>query len=347
MSKSKGNVIYADDLVDFFGVDAVRYFVLSEMPYETDGLINWEWVTDKINNDLANIFGNLVSRTVAMSNKYFNGILKNGGKEEDVDKDLKEVVTTAFARTRTKINEFKISDALAEIFTVFKRANKYIDETAPWVLAKDENKADRLQTVMYNLAESIVIGASLLEPFMPETCARVVKMFGTELRPYEGIERFGLIADGTKVAENTEILFRRLDIKEVTEKAGAMYAARKTAVSTDDKKEIKPAVTIDDFAKLDLRVAKVIRAEKVEKADKLLHLTIDVGGEERSIVSGIAKFYAPESVVGKDVIIIANLAPVKLRGIESQGMILCAEDKDGKVVIVSPETAVISGAEVR
>ncbi len=346
MSKSKGNVIYADDLVDFFGVDAVRYFVLSEMPFETDGIINWEWVTDKINNDLANIFGNLVSRTVAMSNKYFDGVLSNRGVEEVGDKDLKAVVISADQRTRAKMNDFKISDALSEIFTVFKRANKYIDETAPWVLAKQESNADRLHTVLYNLAESIVIGASLLEPFMPETCARVVKMFGTELRSYEDIEKFGLIKEGTKVADKTEILFQRLDIKEVTEKANAMYAARKTAVK-EESKPVKPTITIDDFAKLDLRVAKVVKAEKVEKADKLLHLTVDVGGEERSIVSGIAKFYTPEEMVGKEVVIIANLAPAKLRGIESQGMILCAEDKDGKVVIVSPEVAVGGGAEVR
>ncbi len=346
MSKSKGNVIYADDLVDFFGVDAVRYFVLSEMPFETDGIINWEWVTDKINNDLANIFGNLVSRTVAMSNKYFDGVLSNRGVEEVCDKDLKAVVISAYQRTRAKMNDFKISDALSEIFTVFKRANKYIDETAPWVLAKQESNADRLHTVLYNLAESIVIGASLLEPFMPETCARVVKMFGTELRSYEDIEKFGLIKEGTKVADKTEILFQRLDIKEVTEKANAMYAARKTAVK-EESKPVKPTITIDDFAKLDLRVAKVVKAEKVEKADKLLHLTVDVGGEERSIVSGIAKFYTPEEMVGKEVVIIANLAPAKLRGIESQGMILCAEDKDGKVVIVSPEVAVGGGAEVR
>lgn len=346
MSKSKGNVIYADDLVDFFGVDAVRYFVLSEMPFETDGIINWEWVTDKINNDLANIFGNLVSRTVAMSNKYFDGVLSNRGVEEVCDKDLKAVVISAYQRTRAKMNDFKISDALSEIFTVFKRANKYIDETAPWVLAKQESNADRLHTVLYNLAESIVVGASLLEPFMPETCARVVKMFGTELRSYEDIEKFGLIKEGTKVADKTEILFQRLDIKEVTEKANAMYAARKTAVK-EESKPVKPTIAIDDFAKLDLRVAKVVKAEKVEKADKLLHLTVDVGGEERSIVSGIAKFYTPEEMVGKEVVIIANLAPAKLRGIESQGMILCAEDKDGKVVIVSPEVAVGGGAEVR
>ena len=348
MSKSKGNVIYADDLVNFFGVDAVRYFVLAEMPYETDGLVNWEWITDKINNDLANIFGNLVSRTVAMTNKYFGGVLENKGATEEVDKELIAVVTGAYGRVRDKMNEYRISDALGEIFAVFKRANKYIDETMPWALAKDESKADRLKTVLYNLAESIIIGTSLLEPFMPDTAGKVAAYFGTDLRSYDAIDKFGLIADGTKVVEKADILFKRLDVKEVVEQANAMYEARKTKpAEAEEQKPLKPEIDIDLFGRLDLRVAKVIACEKVQKADKLLHLTVDVGGEKRSIVSGIAKYYTAEEMIGKEVVIIANLKPVKLRGIDSQGMILCAEDKDGKLALVNPEKPVESGSEVR
>lgn len=348
MSKSKGNVIYADDLVNFFGVDAVRYFVLAEMPYETDGLVNWEWITDKINNDLANIFGNLVSRTVAMTNKYFGGVLENKGATEEVDKELIAVVTGAYGRVRDKMNEYRISDALGEIFAVFKRANKYIDETMPWALAKDESKADRLKTVLYNLAESIIIGTSLLEPFMPDTAGKVAAYFGTDLRSYDAIDKFGLIADGTKVVEKADILFKRLDVKEVVEQANAMYEARKTKpAEAEEQKPVKPEIDIDLFGRLDLRVAKVIACEKVQKADKLLHLTVDVGGEKRSIVSGIAKYYTAEEMIGKEVVIIANLKPVKLRGIDSQGMILCAENKDGKLALVSPEKPVESGSEVR
>lgn len=348
MSKSKGNVIYADDLVNFFGVDAVRYFVLAEMPYETDGLVNWEWITDKINNDLANIFGNLVSRTVAMTNKYFGGVLENKGATEEVDKELIAVVTGAYGHVRDKMNEYRISDALGEIFAVFKRANKYIDETMPWALAKDESKADRLKTVLYNLAESIIIGTSLLEPFMPDTAGKVAAYFGTDLRSYDAIDKFGLIADGTKVVEKADILFKRLDVKEVVEQANAMYEARKTKpAEAEEQKPLKPEIDIDLFGRLDLRVAKVIACEKVQKADKLLHLTVDVGGEKRSIVSGIAKYYTAEEMIGKEVVIIANLKPVKLRGIDSQGMILCAENKDGKLALVSPEKPVESGSEVR
>lgn len=348
MSKSKGNVIYADDLVNIFGVDAVRYFVLAEMPYETDGLVNWEWITDKINNDLANIFGNLVSRTVAMTNKYFGGVLENKGATEEVDKELIAVVTGAYGRVRDKMNEYRISDALGEIFAVFKRANKYIDETMPWALAKDESKADRLKTVLYNLAESIIIGTSLLEPFMPDTAGKVAAYFGTDLRSYDAIDKFGLIADGTKVVEKADILFKRLDVKEVVEQANAMYEARKTKpAEAEEQKPLKPEIDIDLFGRLDLRVAKVIACEKVQKADKLLHLTVDVGGEKRSIVSGIAKYYTAEEMIGKEVVIIANLKPVKLRGIDSQGMILCAENKDGKLALVSPEKPVESGSEVR
>ena len=267
MSKSKGNVIYADDLVGFFGVDAVRYFLLAEMPYETDGIINWEWITDKINNDLANIYGNLVSRTVAMSNKYFGGVLENAGAKEDVDDDLIATVTGAYEKVRAKINEFKISDALSEIFVIFKRANKYIDETMPWALAKDESKTARLKTVLYNLAESIVIGTSLLEPFMPDTAAKVTSYFGTTVRDYGRIVRFGGIENGTKVVENPEILFRRLDVKEVVDKAHEMYEARKKPAAPEVKEEEKPEIDIDYFAGLDLRVAKVVACEKVPKAE--------------------------------------------------------------------------------
>lgn len=346
MSKSKGNVIYADDLVSFFGVDAVRYFVLSEMPYETDGVIGWELVTEKINNDLANIYGNLVSRTVAMCNKYTGGVLENKGVTEAVDGDLKEVVAKAVEKTRSKMEVYRVSEAVAEIFNIFRRANKYIDETLPWVLAKDENRRDRLSTVLYNLAESIVIGASLLEPFMPSTCAKTVKMFGAELRAFDKIADFGLLPDGVKVTDKPEILFQRQDVKEVMEKSAEMYKSRETSVQPPEKQE-KPQIGIDDFGKLDLRVARVLTAEKVKKADKLLHLTVFDGERERSIVSGIAEFYDASEMAGREVVIIANLAPVKLRGILSEGMILCAEDKNGRVVIVSPETVVGAGSGVR
>ena len=305
-------------------------------------------ITDKINKALANIFGNLVSRTVAMTNKYFGGVLENKGATEEVDKELIAVVTGAYGRVRDKMNEYRISDALGEIFAVFKRANKYIDETMPWALAKDESKADRLKTVLYNLAESIIIGTSLLEPFMPDTAGKVAAYFGTDLRSYDAMNKFGLIADGTKVVEKADILFKRLDVKEVVEQANAMYEARKTKpAEAEEQKPLKPEIDIDLFGRLDLRVAKVIACEKVQKADKLLHLTVDVGGEKRSIVSGIAKYYTAEEMIGKEVVIIANLKPVKLRGIDSQGMILCAENKDGKLALVSPEKPVESGSEVR
>lgn len=347
MSKSKGNVIYADDLVDFYGVDAVRYFVLSEMSPDTDGIINWEWITDKVNNDLANVFGNLVSRTVAMSNKYFGGVLNNKNASEPCDDELKAVVTGAYTKTRDLMNKFKVSDAISEIFNIFKRANKYIDETAPWVLARDEAQYDRLNTVLYNLAESIVVGASLLEPFMPETCRKAVGYFGTTLRDYNDMDKFGLISDGTKVVEKADILFQRLDGKKVLEKVNAMYESRKKPSEPVIQVADKAEIDIDYFAGLNLLVGRVVKAEKVAKADKLLHLTVNVGGIERSIVSGIAKYYTAEEMVGKEVVVIANLKPCKLRGIESQGMILCAEDIDGKIVLVTPEKAVASGAEVR
>ena len=347
MSKSKGNVIYADDLVDFFGVDSVRYYLLSQMPFDNDGIISWDLVIDTINSELVNVYGNLVQRTIAMSNKYFGGIVCDKGVSEPVDDELKSLAKAARDKVFANIDAYRSADALSDIFTVLRRANKYIDETMPWALAKDESKTARLKTVLYNLAESIVIGTSLLEPFMPDTAAKVTSYFGTTVRDYGRIARFGGIENGTKVVENPEILFRRLDVKEVVDKAHEMYEARKKPAAPEVKEEEKPEIDIDYFAGLDLRVAKVVACEKVPKADKLLHLTVDVGGKERSIVSGIAKFYTPEEMVGKEVVIIANLKPVKLRGIDSQGMILCACGQDGKVTLVSPESAVESGAVVR
>lgn len=376
MSKSKGNVMYADDLADFFGVDALRYYLLSSLPYDNDGLIGWELVADTVNSDLANVYGNLVNRTTAMSNKYFGGIVRNGHADEPVDEDLKAVVTAAYGKVAKRVDEFRVADAVAEIMTVFRRANKYIDETAPWVLARDEAKRDRLATVLYNLTESIIIGSSMLACCMPSAAQKAARQCGAELRSFDRLGEFGLLADGVKVAEKPEILFARLDTKEILEKVDKMYEERKSASAEAKKEEhakkeesakkeepakkdaeaksasdlspegVANLIDIGQFKTVSLRVGHILTAEKVEKADKLLKFTVDTGGETRTIVSGIAKYYTPEEMVGKQVVVVANLKPAKLRGIESQGMLLCAVDADGNVVLVSPEKAVPAGSEV-
>lgn len=354
MSKSKGNVIYADDLVDFFGVDAVRYFLLSSMPYDNDGVISWELVAETINSELANVYGNLVNRTIAMSNKYFGGVVENKGVAEPVDEELKSVVKGAYAKVCKKVDEYRVADALAEVMAIFRRANKYIDETAPWVLARDEASHDRLATVLYNLSESIIIGSSMLDCFMPTLAGKVIAQLGAEKRPFDKLGEFGLLENGTKVTDKPEILFARLDVKEITEKVNKMYEDRKQkeqaaaapAPAQDKPEGVATLIDIAQFKQVSLRVGHILTAEKVEKADKLLKFSVQVGDEVRTIVSGIAKYYTPEEMVGKQVVVVANLKPAKLRGIESQGMLLCAVTADGNVVLVSPEKSVPSGSEV-
>lgn len=348
MSKSKGNVIYADDMAEIFGVDAVRYYVLSEMPFDNDGVIGWGLVTDKINSDLANVFGNLVNRTVAMSNKYFGGVVENKHVCSDVDDDLKQTVVSAYKKVAAKMDEFKTADALDEVFKVFRRANKYIDETTPWALAKDPANADRLKTVLYNLTETIVIGASLLAPFMPEKAEKAAELVGAKLRDFDSVEEFGFTKDGTKVSDKPEFLFSRLDADEVMEKVEVIQQ-KYSVEPKEEYVEVPKAdeITIDDFARIQLSVGKVLTAEKVEKADKLLKMTVKVGQTDRTIVSGIAKWYKPEEMVGKEVVVVSNLKPAKLRGIMSEGMILCADDGKGNLCVVSPEKAMLSGSEVR
>ncbi len=347
MSKSTGNVIYADDLVSFYGVDAVRYFLLSQMPYDNDGIINWDIVTETINGELANVYGNLVSRTLAMSNKYFGGIVENKGVTEPVDDELKAVVTSAYKKVADKIDAYKVADALSDVFTIFRRANKYIDETMPWALAKDETQKDRLATVLYNLSESIIIGTTLLESFMPDTAKKVYGYFGVNARSFEKLGEFGLLESGIKVAENPEILFKRLDTKEISEKVNAMYEARKPKEVKKPENVVEISqIGIDDFMKVQLRVGEIVEAEKVPKANKLLKFAVKIGDETRTIVSGIAKFYTPEEMVGKQVVVVSNLKPAKLCGIESQGMLLCA-CTDDSIVLVTPEKKMPCGATVR
>lgn len=368
MSKSKGNVIYADDLVDFFGVDAVRYYLLSQMPFDNDGLIGWDMVVDVINSELVNVYGNLVQRTVAMTNKYFGGVVCDKGVKEDVDEDLKAVVTAARDKVFGAIDAYRTADALDEIFSVLRRANKYIDETMPWVLAKDETKQDRLATVLYNLTETIVICASLLSPFMPSTSKKVVEQCGASIREFDDLDKFGLLESGTKVDENPQHLFSRIDgekvkkellakglIKEeVQEEPKQDKKVKKQEKSAENKAENVVQISeigIEDFAKVALRVGTIVAAEKVEKADKLLKFSVQIGSETRTIVSGIAKFYTPEEMVGKNVVVVFNLKPAKLRGIESQGMLLCAceQDENGqeRIVLVTPEKPVKCGSTVR
>lgn len=360
MSKSKGNVIYADDLVNFFGVDAVRYYLLSQMPYDNDGVIGWEMICDTVNSELANVYGNLVKRTIAMTNKYFNGIVCNKGVFEDPDDELKQTVTSAYGKVSAKIDAFKVSDALSDIMAIFRRANKYIDETAPWVLAKDPANSDRLATVLYNLTESIVIGSSMLECFMPTLAHKVIEQCGTESRDFNLLDKFGLLPDGTKVDSNPETLFMRLDSKEILEKVNAMYSNREKEASentslqnnsttaTDKTQSDKPneEITIEDFAKIDLRVALVKQCTKAEKSDKLLVLQLQVGKDTKQVVSGLTQYYTPDQLVGKYVVLVNNLKPAKLRGILSEGMILCA-DNGKDVVFVTPEKQTDSGSKVR
>lgn len=368
MSKSKGNVIYADDLVDFFGVDAVRYYLLSQMPFDNDGLIGWDMVVDVINSELVNVYGNLVQRTVAMTNKYFGGTVCDKGVKEDVDEDLKAVVTAARDKVFGAIDAYRTADALDEIFSVLRRANKYIDETMPWVLAKDETKQDRLATVLYNLTETIVICASLLSPFMPSTSKKVVEQCGASIREFDDLDKFGLLESGTKVDENPQHLFSRIDGEKVKKELLAKGLIKEEVEEEPKqdkkvKKQEKPAenkaenivqiseIGIEDFAKVALRVGTIVAAEKVEKADKLLKFSVQIGSETRTIVSGIAKFYTPEEMVGKNVVVVFNLKPAKLRGIESQGMLLCAceQDENGqeRIVLVTPEKPVKNGSTVR
>ncbi len=363
MSKSKGNVIYADDMVDLFGVDATRYFVLHEMPFENDGVITWELVVERFNSDLANILGNLVNRTVSMSNKYFGGVVRSTGVTEDVDEDLKTVVTGARDRVAQKMKDLRVADAISEVFGVFRRCNKYIDETAPWVLAKDEAKSDRLAEVLYNLAESITVGASLLYSFLPETAEKIVAQLHTQLRGFEELNQFGLYENGTKVTETPEILFARLDAKDVMPKVEAIREAQKKEFEAEQKAlgeeapaeekaedvidiEAKEEITYDDFMKLQFQVGEIISCEAVEKSKKLLCSQVRVGSEVKQIVSGIRKYYTPEEMVGKKVMVLVNLKPAKLAGVLSEGMLLCAEDAEGNLALMTPEKPMPAGAEI-
>ncbi len=357
MSKSKGNVIYADDLVDFFGVDAVRYFVLHEMPFENDGVITWDLMVERLNSDLANTLGNLVNRTISMTNKYLDGVLVNknvaDGAEAEVDADLKAVVTAAHGKVDAKMEELRVADALTEIFVLFKRCNKYIDETEPWKLAKDEAKAARLATVLYNLADSIMTGASLLKPFMPGTADRIAEQFRTTLRDFADLEKTGLYPDGNKVVETPEILFARQDLNEVKEKAEAMYAQRRVAEEPAEEPaepgidiEPKAEITYDDFAKLQFQVGEIIACEAVPKSKKLLCSKVKIGSTVRQIVSGIKAHYTPEEMVGKKVMVLVNLKPATLAGVVSEGMLLCAEDADGNLALMTPEKKMPAGAEI-
>ena len=353
MSKSKGNVLYADTLVDFFGVDAVRYFVLHEMPFDNDGVISWELMVERLNSDLANILGNLVNRTISMSNKYFDGIVRNAGVTEDVDADLKAVVLDEVKKINDKMDQLRVADAITEIFNIFRRCNKYIDETMPWALAKDEAKKDRLATVLYNLVEAITIGASLLEAFMPETSDKILSQLQTEKRELSAMDQFGLYPDGGKVTDKPEILFARMDINEVMEKVEAMRAAE---APKEEKKEepeeavidieAKPEITYDDFAKLQFQVGEIIACEAVKKSKKLLCSQVKIGSQVKQIVSGIKAHYTPEEMVGKKVMVVVNLKPAKLAGILSEGMLLCAEDADGNLSLITPEKPMPSGAEI-
>ena len=377
MSKSKGNVLYADTLVDFFGVDAVRYFVLHEMPFENDGVITWELMVERMNSDLANILGNLVNRTVSMTNKYFGGIVENRNVCEEVDEDLKKVVLETAAKTDEKMNRLRVADAISEIFNIFRRSNKYIDETMPWTLAKDEAKKDRLATVLYNLTESIAIGASLLYSFMPSTSEKILAQLGTEKRSLKEMDTFGLYPNGNRVVEKPEILFARMDIKEVLEKVEAMKAQENAKSGAPEANaagasqeannaaqdgaesgsengagdgmdvEKKPEITYDDFSKLQFQIGEIVKCEEVPKSKKLLCSQVKIGSETRQILSGIKAWYKPEDMVGRRVMVVTNLKPAKLAGMMSEGMILCAEDDEGNLSLMVPEKKIKSGSEVR
>ena len=354
MSKSKGNVIYADELVEFFGVDAVRYFVVHEMPFENDGNITWELVAERFNADLANTLGNLVNRTISMSNKYFGGVVADKGAAEAVDEDLKQTAVSTYGKVEAKMQELRVADALTEIFGLFKRCNKYIDETEPWVLAKQEEKKDRLSTVLYNLVEGILMGASLLEPFMPGTAEKIAKQLNTTLRSFDELEVFGLYPSGNHVTETPEILFARLDAEQVAKKVEELEAKRfgngaalqeakeEEGIDLDPKEEI----TYEDFAKMQFQVGEIISCEAVPKSKKLLCSQVKIGSQVKQIVSGIKQHYTPEEMVGKKVMVLVNLKPAKLAGVLSEGMLLCAENSEGELALVVPEKDMPAGAEI-
>ena len=358
MSKSKGNVIYADELVEFFGVDAVRYFVLHEMPFENDGVITWELMVERLNSDLANTLGNLVNRTISMSNKYFNGVVENKNVTEPVDEDLKSFILQVPKNVSAKMDKLRVADAITEVFSLFKRCNKYIDETMPWALAKDETKQDRLATVLYNLVEGICIGASLLKSFMPRTTERILVQLNANERTLEEMEQFGLYPSGNRVTDKPEILFARLDLKEVLEKVEKLHP-KKEEPKEEPKEEVeeektenvidieaKPEITFDDFEKLQFQVGEIIACEEVKKSRKLLCSQVKIGSQVRQIVSGIKAHYSAEEMVGKKVMVVTNLKPAKLAGILSEGMILCAEDADGNLSLMVPEKEMPAGAEI-
>lgn len=363
MSKSKGNVIYADDMADLFGVDATRYFVLHEMPFENDGIITWDLVIERYNSDLANILGNLVNRTISMSNKYFDGVVKSTGVTEEVDADLKAVVTSARDKVAEKMKNLRVADAITEVFNLFRRCNKYIDETAPWVLAKDEAAKDRLAEVLYNLVESITIGACLLKSFLPETADRILAQLNAGMREYDDLDKFGLYENGNKVTDKPEILFARLDAKEIMPKIDAIREAQKAEFEAEQKAlgelpetteesgeaidiEAKPEIEYDDFMKMQFQVGEIISCEAVPKSKKLLCSQVKIGSQVKQIVSGIRKYYTPEEMVGKKVMVLVNLKPAKLAGVLSEGMLLCAEDAEGNLALMTPEKVMPSGAEI-
>ncbi len=364
MSKSRGNVIYADDLIDLFGVDAVRYFVLHEMPYDNDGTITWELVVERFNSELANILGNLVNRTISMSNKYFDGVVTSTGVSEAVDDDLKSVVSGTRDKVAAHMEELKVADAISDVFTLFRRCNKYIDETEPWVLAKDEAKKDRLSEVMYNLTDSIVTGASLLLPFMPDTADKILAQLNTGVRNYDSLNAVGTYPSGNKVTEKPEILFGRLDLNEIMEKVAAIQEAQRAEYARENgldaagagsseesaadimDTELKPEIAYEDFDKLQLRIGKIIKCEEVPKSKKLLCSQVQIGSEVKQILSGIKQYYSAEEMVGKKVLVLSNLKPATLAGMVSEGMLLCAEDDKGNVVLLSPEKDMPAGAPV-
>lgn len=358
MSKSKGNIMYADDLVELFGVDAVRYFVLHEMPFENDGSITWDLMVERLNSDLANTLGNLVNRTISMSNKYFDGIVENKDADDAVDAELKAVAIGTYDKVAAKMAQLRVADALTEIFNLFKRCNKYIDETEPWVLAKDAAKKDRLATVLYNLVEGISIGAGLLDPFMPETAQRIMRQLNSDVRDFESTKTFGVYVSGTKVTETPEILFVRLDQKEINAKvdalaerqaaeSGAVQGTEKdTSVTNDIDIEPKLEITYEDFTKMQFQVGEILSCEAVPKSKKLLCSQVKIGSQVKQIVSGIKAFYSPEEMVGKKVMVLVNLKPAKLAGVLSEGMLLCAEDADGNLALMTPEKEMPSGAEI-
>lgn len=352
MSKSKGNVIYADELVDFFGVDAVRYFVLHEMPFENDGVITWELMVERLNSDLANTLGNLVNRTISMSNKYFGGIVENKGVSEPVDEELKSFILSIPGKVDEKMEKLRVADAITEVFSLFKRCNKYIDETMPWALAREEDKKDRLATVLYNLVEGITIGAVLLKSFMPETSEKILAQLNAADRSLEELKTFGLYPSGNKVTEKPEILFARLDLKEVMAKVEELHPPKEETPVQDEKKEevidleAKPEITFDDFEKLQFQVGEIIACEEVKKSRKLLCSQVKIGNQVRQIVSGIKAHYSAEEMVGKKVMVVTNLKPAKLAGIVSEGMILCAEDAQGNLSLMVPEKEMPAGAEI-